>query len=506
LNGAAVATALSISSWSTYPATSTLQMSNYPIINVSSIAVGTSTSSPYTVNIPNGSLNASEVYVNGVLLSTSTNIGGWAGYPAISNINMDGNYISNLGQGTATSTAIRCESANGTGIYFPSSTQVGIAANSTGIAVFNSNAVGIATLTPTPGYRLTVSGGMVATGSNVIGGVTLNGGNVSNSTTSTNNIGGVVMHNNTVYLTSNASGADILHPNMGERVALVCPQSGSPDCGKLVFGNGDSTWKFSFASRTSGTITDRITFTDNGNISNSNTTSNNIGGVILNNSAITTGNFSVNTIGGVTLDAGNISNLNTSSNRIGGVTLNNTNITTSGLIQTGATTSNNIGGVTLSNTNITTSGLIQTGSTTSNNIGGVTLSDGLLRAGVWSYGISTEVGNFASRIRYPVIFPINSFGSCNISVYDFDPNILPTGIYILDFITGEGNFGRALLAWIPAVGIGNLNFMSKHSTGGTLDISNNMTPLVSVVYQYTGHAAEGGGFTTLQRIIYYNSP
>ncbi len=118
-----------------------------------------------------------------------------------------------------------------------------------------------------------------------------------------------------------------------------------------------------------------------GVFSNAATTSNSIGGVILENSNVTSSNFTTPTA---------------SSNRIGGVTLSNNNISYSGTI-TGSTanTSNSIGGVTLSNNNISYSGTI-TGSTanTSNQIGGVILSNTIVRTGDGS--VSTPSHSFSS--------------------------------------------------------------------------------------------------------------
>jgi hypothetical protein len=141
---------------------------------------------------------------------------------------------------------------------------------------------------------------------------------------------------------------------------------------------------------------------DNGAISNSGaittdsitttgSTSNSIGGTVFQSNSVTLygpiTSFSVldsNQIGGVTLSYNNVSLGGTitgtdpsSSNQIGGVTLSNNNIAMSGtIIGSTANTSNQIGGVTLSNNDIAMSGAI-VGSTanTSNQIGGVTLSN-----------------------------------------------------------------------------------------------------------------------------------
>lgn len=62
LNGEAVATALSVSSWSIYPATSAVNMTNYPITNVANIAVGkTSVSSNYVVDVSGSVLCSSNI-------------------------------------------------------------------------------------------------------------------------------------------------------------------------------------------------------------------------------------------------------------------------------------------------------------------------------------------------------------------------------------------------------------------------------------------------------------
>jgi hypothetical protein len=88
------------------------------------------------------------------------------------------------------------------------------------------------------------------------------------------------------------------------------------------------------------------------------------------------------TIGNVTLSGNTISNSQFSSNNIGGVILNSSGITansltiTSGNISTGSTASNSIGGVLLSN------GTISNASTTSNSIGGIILSNTQIGIGV----------------------------------------------------------------------------------------------------------------------------
>ena len=88
------------------------------------------------------------------------------------------------------------------------------------------------------------------------------------------------------------------------------------------------------------------------------------------------------TIGNVTLSGNNISNSQFSSNNIGGVILNNSGLSASSLtiqggnISTGSTASNSIGGVVLSN------GTISNASTSSNSIGGIVLSNTQIGIGV----------------------------------------------------------------------------------------------------------------------------
>lgn len=79
LNGEAVATAVSISSWSTYPATSAVAMANYPILNVSSIAIGkTNVSSNYALDVSGSILCSSNIVSSGNIVAgggISTGIG-----------------------------------------------------------------------------------------------------------------------------------------------------------------------------------------------------------------------------------------------------------------------------------------------------------------------------------------------------------------------------------------------------------------------------------------------
>jgi hypothetical protein len=211
-------------------------------------------------------------------------------------------------------------------------------------------------------------------------------------------------------ISNNRIGIGISNPTNALDVSGVLRVVGAN--GNITFSNGSidvsgtplvsTTGAFSNSNATSNII-GGVTLS-NTNISYAGTitgstanTSNSIGGVTLSNTNIaysgtitgSTANTS-NTIGGVTLSNTNLSavgNLGLSgtitgstantSNSIGGVTLSNTNISYAGAI-TGSTTttSNSIGGVTLSNTNISYAGAI-TGSTanTSNQIGGVTLSN-----------------------------------------------------------------------------------------------------------------------------------
>lgn len=79
LNGEAVATAVSISSWSTYPATSAVNMANYSLFNVSSIAIGkSSVSSNYVLDVSGSILCSSDIVSSGNIVAgggISTGIG-----------------------------------------------------------------------------------------------------------------------------------------------------------------------------------------------------------------------------------------------------------------------------------------------------------------------------------------------------------------------------------------------------------------------------------------------
>lgn len=79
LNGEAVATALSVSSWSTYPATSLVNMANYSINNISSLAVGkSSVSSSYSVDVSGSIICSSNIVSSGNVVaggSITTGIG-----------------------------------------------------------------------------------------------------------------------------------------------------------------------------------------------------------------------------------------------------------------------------------------------------------------------------------------------------------------------------------------------------------------------------------------------
>jgi hypothetical protein len=109
------------------------------------------------------------------------------------------------------------------------------------------------------------------------------------------------------------------------------------------------------------------------------------GGNISNSGTTRSANFitpavSTNSIAGISLSNGHISNDQTSSNSIGGVLISNLTIDTGllGKITTGNTTSNKVGGVTLSNNIITTNGTITTG-TGACSVGGVSLSNKIIR-------------------------------------------------------------------------------------------------------------------------------
>jgi hypothetical protein len=79
LNGELVATELSVSAWSTFPAVSTVNVANYPIVNVSSIAVGkTNVSSNYVIDVSGSILCSSNVVSSGNIVAgggISTGIG-----------------------------------------------------------------------------------------------------------------------------------------------------------------------------------------------------------------------------------------------------------------------------------------------------------------------------------------------------------------------------------------------------------------------------------------------
>ena len=111
-----------------------------------------------------------------------------------------------------------------------------------------------------------------------------------------------------------------------------------------------------------------------GTLSNANSTSNRIGGWTLSSSFLCNVNFSVQS-------TGHISNANSTSNRIGGITLS------SGTISNAGTTSNSIGGWVISNsllsnanTSIASDGTITTPGGVSNQIGAVTLANGTIIA------------------------------------------------------------------------------------------------------------------------------
>ena len=232
-----------------------------------------------------------------------------------------------------------------TGVFFPGSNIIGFTAGNTERVRISNGNVGIGTVAPAT--ALEISGGALRITSSTGGPIVLSNGTInisgttvvsatgvlSNATTTSNSIGGVTLSNTTLAATT--------------------------------IRNALSSWTIDISG---GNISNSATNTSSNFIGTS-TASNQIGGVTLSNTTLAATTIR-NALSSWTIDisGGNISNSATntssnfvtptaSSNNIGGVVLNNNQIsnsstTTSSNFATPTASSNSIGGIVLSNTRI----------------------------------------------------------------------------------------------------------------------------------------------------------
>jgi hypothetical protein len=216
----------------------------------------------------------------------------------------------------------------------------------------------------------TISAG---TGSSTIGGVTLSNGAISNAASNSNRIGGLVLQNSQInavsgnitiqgnasqYTTMQGNGGMFQVTNSGAAYVIAASNT------SINFNASNTNWYFTNLNVTPVVV---LQVTSNGNISNSNATSNNIGGVTINSNAIS----GVTTLNTITIGAsGNVSGMGTlgcgaitaptATNTINGVIISNgvvSGVTTLNTITVGST--GNVSGMgTLGCSNITSSGTV----------------------------------------------------------------------------------------------------------------------------------------------------
>ena len=98
LNGARVTTLSDVQLWAHWYASENLNMNSNLIYNASSLKfLGGSLTSPYTIDATTGTINVSQYWLKGVALTLSGGLPAWSTYPATSNVNMNTKSITGVG-------------------------------------------------------------------------------------------------------------------------------------------------------------------------------------------------------------------------------------------------------------------------------------------------------------------------------------------------------------------------------------------------------------------------
>jgi hypothetical protein len=174
VNGTPTMTLSDLQSWAYYIATSNINVNSNLVYNVSRLRfLGSSASSPYTIDATSGTINVSQYWLKGVALTLSGGLPAWATYRASANVTMSGYAISGVPAITMSGASI-VSSQNG--ILAFSNVVRGVET----VRIDASGVLGVGTtVTPSSFITLNVSGGGLFTAPIVLS--TVNTGNIFNN-------------------------------------------------------------------------------------------------------------------------------------------------------------------------------------------------------------------------------------------------------------------------------------------------------------------------------------
>lgn len=154
LNGNSVMTLSDLQAWSTWYASTSLNMNSNAIYKVSSLKfLGGSVASPYTIDAATGTINVSQYWLKGAALTLSGGLPAWSTYPATSNVNINAKSMTGVGSISL--------SSGGT-LLSPASNAIAFSnANGEQLRITASGSLSIGTTVAFSGYSLNVSGGSI---------------------------------------------------------------------------------------------------------------------------------------------------------------------------------------------------------------------------------------------------------------------------------------------------------------------------------------------------------
>jgi hypothetical protein len=98
MNGAALMTLSDLQAWSIWYASTSLNMNSNAIYNASTLKfLGGSVASPYTIDAATGTINVSQYWLKGAALTLSGGLPAWSTYPATSNVNINAKSMTGVG-------------------------------------------------------------------------------------------------------------------------------------------------------------------------------------------------------------------------------------------------------------------------------------------------------------------------------------------------------------------------------------------------------------------------